>query len=143
MNFVIFDFEVFRYDTLLGCIVIDENDNKQTIQMWNEDDIRSFYALHIDDVWIGHNNKCYDNLILQAYQSKKSFCIRDLVGSHQFKTWDQLPLDPIYQFHKAKNSIDPQNRAAIDVGHLFKNALSSSKLNFSVEKDYVNRYTPL
>ena len=84
-----------------------------------------------------------DNLILQAYQSKKSFCIRDLVGSHQFKTWDQLPLDPIYQFHKAKNSIDPENRAAIDVGHLFKNALSLSKLNFSVEKDYVNRYTPL
>lgn len=66
MNFVIFDFEVFRYDTLLGCIVIDENDNKQTIQMWNEDDIRSFYALHIDDVWIGHNNKGYDNLILQG-----------------------------------------------------------------------------
>lgn len=65
MNLIIFDFEVFKYDTLLGIHLL-EDDKITTMQTWNLDEIRSFYNKHIDDIWVGHNISRYDNLILQA-----------------------------------------------------------------------------
>lgn len=63
MKFLVFDFEVFRYDTLLG--VYDVN-NKKYIQMWDKNQIIQYYNDNIDAIWIGHNNSHYDNFILQA-----------------------------------------------------------------------------
>ena len=46
MNIIIFDFEVFKYDTLLGVIELHNNEEK-LIQMWNLDDIKNyFYSWH-------------------------------------------------------------------------------------------------
>lgn len=64
-NFVIFDFEVFKYDVLLGCVVIDDK-GCSYYQTWSKEDIKSFYAENINAIWFGHNNKHYDNIILQA-----------------------------------------------------------------------------
>ena len=63
MKVLIFDFEVFRYDTLLG--VYDVN-RREYVQSWDRDEIRSFYESHRDYIWVGHNNSHYDNHILQA-----------------------------------------------------------------------------
>ena len=65
MNVVIFDFEVFKYDTLLGTLTIN-GDNLVYKQMWSLDEIKNFYKAHIDDIWVGHNNDAYDNHILKA-----------------------------------------------------------------------------
>lgn len=65
MNLIIFDFEVFKYDILLGVHLL-EDDKITTIQTWNLDEIRAFYNAHINDIWIGHNISRYDNLILQS-----------------------------------------------------------------------------
>ena len=65
MTLLIFDFEVFKYDTLLGVHLLHD-DTIETFQTWNLDDIRAFYSMHIDDIWVGHNISRYDNLILQA-----------------------------------------------------------------------------
>lgn len=65
MNLLIFDFEVFKYDTLLGAHIL-KDDKIITYQTWSLDDIRAFYKEHIDDIWVGHNISRYDNLILQA-----------------------------------------------------------------------------
>lgn len=65
MKIVIFDFEVFEHDVLLGAHIL--NDEKiETLQTWNLQEIRQFYDAHINDVWVGHNISRYDNLILQA-----------------------------------------------------------------------------
>lgn len=65
MKIIIFDFEVFKKDTLLGAIVLSDG-NKEIFQSWNLEEIKSFYNDHIDDIWVGHNNEFYDNFILQA-----------------------------------------------------------------------------
>lgn len=66
MKFIIFDFEVFRYDVLLGAIVLNNDKEPELFQSWSKDEIKEFYKNHIEDVWIGHNNSHYDNYILQA-----------------------------------------------------------------------------
>lgn len=65
MNIIIFDFEVFKYDTLLGVHILND-DNVTTKQTWNLKEICAFYEEHINDIWVGHNISRYDNLILQA-----------------------------------------------------------------------------
>ena len=63
MKIIIFDFEVFRYNCLLGCYLVNE---KRYFQTWEQSEIRKFYYDNLDAIWIGHNNGDYDNFILQA-----------------------------------------------------------------------------
>lgn len=63
MKILVFDFEVFKYDVLLG--VYDVN-TKQYIQLWDINKIKEYYKLNKDSIWIGHNNMGYDNFILQG-----------------------------------------------------------------------------
>ena len=86
-NIIIFDFEVFRYDSLLGAIVLSEK-GQELFQTWNEVEIRHFYTTHQDDIWIGHNNFKYDDIILEtiinggsAYKTSKNI----VNGTHFYK----------------------------------------------------------
>lgn len=63
MKIFIFDFEVFRYDVLLG--IYDVNNGKY-IQTWDKEEIKRIYKENLNTVWVGHNNEDYDNLILQT-----------------------------------------------------------------------------
>jgi len=85
MKFIIFDFEVFRYDVLLGAIVLNNNEDPELFQSWDKDEIKQFYKNHIEDVWVGHNNSHYDNYILQAilidedpYQTSKAIVTNNI-----------------------------------------------------------------
>lgn len=62
---IIFDFEVFKYDCLLGAKILD-GEKKTLIQTWDLNEIKQIYANNTDAIWIGHNNGGYDNFILQA-----------------------------------------------------------------------------
>lgn len=66
MKIIIYDFEVFRMDTLFGALIL--NDDKEIVyQTWDLNDIRQFYSDHQDDsIFVGWNSKYYDNLILEA-----------------------------------------------------------------------------
>lgn len=68
MQIIIFDFEVFKYDVLLGLYILDESDlsKKQLYQTWDKENIKKLYYLYQDAIWVGHNNKGYDNHILEA-----------------------------------------------------------------------------
>lgn len=70
MNLIIFDFEVYKYNCLLGAILIEEN-NTRIIQVWDKD-IKQFYLDNEDAIWIGHNNSHYDNYILQTIIKDKN-----------------------------------------------------------------------
>lgn len=71
MNIIIFDFEVFKYDTLLGALIYNEN-GYDVYQSWNLTDIIRFYQQHLNDIWVGHNNDGYDNHILNAILNGKN-----------------------------------------------------------------------
>ena len=45
MKIIIFDFEVFKYDTLFGGIVLD-NDKEEVVQTWDLDKFKDFYYSH-------------------------------------------------------------------------------------------------
>lgn len=62
---IIFDFEVFPHDTLLGAKVISDKQST-LIQTWDLEEIKAFYYENVDAIWVGHNNGGYDNFILQA-----------------------------------------------------------------------------
>ena len=68
MKLIIFDFEVFKYDVLLGLYIVDNEDRskKELYQTWDKEKIKKIYQLFQNDIWIGHNNKYYDNHILEA-----------------------------------------------------------------------------
>ena len=66
MRFIVFDFEVFRYDTLLGVKIIEKDKPSVYFQTWDLEKIKEFYSQNKESVWIGHNNSHYDNFILQA-----------------------------------------------------------------------------
>lgn len=63
MKILIVDFEVFKYDTLLG--VYDVNDDRY-YQTWNFGEMKEYYYRNQNAIWIGHNNADYDNNILSA-----------------------------------------------------------------------------
>lgn len=94
-NIIIFDFEVFKYDTLLGVKIL-QNDKIETLQTWNLSEMQQFYYDNKESIWIGHNNSGYDNFILQeVVNNKNSLEIKqksDDIISNNKKTYLNLPL---------------------------------------------------
>lgn len=90
MKILVFDFEVFKYDTLLG--VYDVNNNKY-IQLWDIDEIKKFYEFNKDAIWIGHNNSHYDNYILQAIiLNENPYKVSKLIITDDIKLKFKIPL---------------------------------------------------
>lgn len=69
---IIFDYECFMHESLLGTLIIDENNSQKFIQLWDFNEQINFFYEHQDDFWIGHNNQHYDNLILEAIVNGKT-----------------------------------------------------------------------
>lgn len=65
MNIIIFDYEVFTHDCLLGTLTINDDGSITIKQMWDLEEQRVFFEYHKDDLWVGHNNKHFDNIILE------------------------------------------------------------------------------
>lgn len=92
MSIIIHDFEVFKYDVLLGVIVVNETGEK-LIQFWGEKNILEFYNSHTHDLWVGHNNLEYDELILEAIVNGKDAykTSKSIIGS-KFRQRCHLPI---------------------------------------------------
>lgn len=102
MKILIYDFEIFRYDELLGVI---ELTNDQTVihQIWGKENIKRFILLHQDNLWVGHNNIGYDRHILEACLTNKNLYTvsKKLVNSSirprpQLKTYQYDTMYGIY-----------------------------------------------
>ena len=72
MKIIIYDFEVFKYDVLFGAYIVNADGSKTLYQSWDLEEIRGFYEINKNNIWIGHNIKEYDNLILQSIVEKKN-----------------------------------------------------------------------
>lgn len=62
---LIYDFEVFKYDVLMGVKELND-DGGIRYRLWGKEAIENFYYEHMEDIWVGHNNYGYDDLILQC-----------------------------------------------------------------------------
>lgn len=65
MNIIVYDFEVYKYDTLFGAKILNKNENYY-FQTWDLEKIKKFYFEHINDIYVGYNNNEYDDLIYEA-----------------------------------------------------------------------------
>lgn len=67
MKIVVFDYEVFKSNSLLGCLVYDEENNTEELfQSWDIEEMKEFFNSHRKDIWVGWNNSGYDNYLIQA-----------------------------------------------------------------------------
>ena len=48
-NIIIYDFEVFKYNTLLGAIIINDGEIN-LFQSWDLDEIKNFYKEHVREI---------------------------------------------------------------------------------------------
>lgn len=97
-NLIIFDFEVFKYDTLFGAKIINNN-NVQLYQTWNLEEIKEFYNNHKDNsIWIGHNNSGYDNWILSSIVRNKNPYekSKDIIENGRRFKFENLPIKLYY-----------------------------------------------
>lgn len=86
MRLCIFDFEVFRYDTLLGYGFVDlEKNSCDFKQTWDLEEMRRLYSESVNDtIWIGWNNNHYDDLIYEtAVENKMAPFVKskEIIGS--------------------------------------------------------------
>lgn len=88
---IIFDFEVFKYDCLLGTKIL-EGDSVKIYQTWDLEEIKKFYKECENDIWIGHNSIDYDSLILEAiYKNKNPYLKSKEIINGGFRNKSSIP----------------------------------------------------
>ena len=89
-SIVIFDFEVFKYDVLLGAILL-KNKEQKLIQLWDKDEIIKFFYSHTNSMWIGHNNQGYDNIIMDAIITGKNvYNVSTKIINERYKLYNSI-----------------------------------------------------
>lgn len=85
MKIFLYDYEVFKYDTLLGIYKVDLNTKSyEKLQTWDLDEIREIYKENVNDtIWIGWHSNHYDDLIYEAVVNfKNPYAVsKSLIGS--------------------------------------------------------------
>lgn len=130
MKFIVFDFEVFRYDVLLGAYIV--NDNKY-FQTWEPYKIREFYEEHKEDVWVGHNNSHYDNHILEAVLfGVNPYEISKLITEENYKSKLKIKLRyyDLMRWHFGSLKVIE--------GQMGKN-ISESEVDFNIDRPLTNK----
>ena len=59
-----YDFEVFKYDWLV--VIIDMDTEKTHVIHNDKDTLKEFFDSHSSSIWVGYNNKHYDQYILKG-----------------------------------------------------------------------------
>lgn len=61
---IFYDFEVFRYDWL--AVFVDVTRKKEYVIVNNPDELKALYEANRKDIWVGFNNKHYDQYIMKG-----------------------------------------------------------------------------
>jgi len=61
---LVYDFEVFKYDWMMGYAVLDER--KEGCICNDPEALKAFYKARINDIWVGFNSRNYDQYILKS-----------------------------------------------------------------------------
>ena len=60
----IYDFEVFKHDWMV--VIIDNNTLEKTTLINDSEQLKNFYTLNKDEIFVGYNSRNYDQYILKA-----------------------------------------------------------------------------
>lgn len=98
MNILVYDFEVFIHDWMV--VIINYDTKEKTIIINDPYQLRQFYELHIDDIWVGYNSRNYDQFILKGilkgldpHVINDEIIINDRKGYHVVPNSDEYPLN--------------------------------------------------
>lgn len=58
---IIYDFECFKNDTLLGALNEETN---EVIQLWSISSIKKYTKENLNNIWVGYNCEHYDKILL-------------------------------------------------------------------------------
>ena len=90
---IVYDFEVLRYDWLVVFKTL--SDQKYTIIHNNRNELEEFYNKNKNNLFVGYNNKHYDDLILKGILSKADpYVISKLIlsGESQYRIMKELKI---------------------------------------------------
>ena len=125
MKVIVFDFEVFKYDTLLGVYDVNE---KKFYQTWNLEEIRRFYWRNVNSIWVGHNNTDYDNIILQAILfNKNPYEVSQSIVNKEKRHYLNIKL-----YYYDLMSLHPTSLKAVEAS-VGKN-ISESEVDFNIDR---------
>ncbi|MDE6947560.1 MAG: hypothetical protein K2P14_10305 [Anaeroplasmataceae bacterium] len=65
---IIYDFEVFKHDTLLGTL---NEETGEIIQTWSIPEIKENTEANLNNIWVGYNCEHYDKILLHGILTKK------------------------------------------------------------------------
>ena len=127
---IIYDFEIFKYDSLLGAMVL-EKDGPVIYQTWDEREIRFFYQKHQNDVWIGWNSFGYDDLILEAIvEGKNAFKKSKEIITSRFKPKRKMKL---YSFDLMNTGLGKPT--SLKLTELISgNAIDTTEVDFNLDR---------
>lgn len=65
---IIYDFEVFQHDTLLGAM---NEETGEIVQLWDIPSIKDYTKKNLNNVWVGYNCEHYDKILLHGILTDK------------------------------------------------------------------------
>lgn len=129
MRIIAWDFEVFKYDTLFGAIVIDEQ-KEELYQTWNLDDMKAFYNQYQNDIWIGWNSNYYDDLILEAIIKGQDPYLKSVdIIKNKIK---QRPRFKLYSYDLLNSVLNPPSLKLTE--GLIGKSINTSEVAFDLER---------
>lgn len=133
MNLAIFDFEVFRYDTLLGYGFVNiETGTCGFKQTWDLDEIRKLYLDYGQNtIWIGWNSNHYDDLIYEAIvQNNVSPYVKskELIGS-RYKPYCKIPF---YGYDLLNGFLNPPSLKLTEA--LEGDSIDTTEVDFDIQR---------
>lgn len=129
MKFIVYDFEVFLHDWL---VVFKEIGKEHKVYVNDYEGVKDFYLKHKSDVFVGYNNRHYDDYVLKAILSD--------ISPKAISDWIITDEKPAYRFpglnkNITLNSLDLMQDNAGAVGISLKEI--ESNLGMSIEESDV------
>ena len=133
MNIAIFDFEVFRYDTLLGYGFVDLKTGKCTYkQTWNLNEMRELYNTYgADTIWVGWNSNHYDDLIFEAIvknQVSPFVKSKELIG----QKWKPFCRFPFFGYDLLNGFLNPPSLKLTEA--LEGDSIDTTEVDFDLQR---------
>lgn len=133
MNIAIFDFEVFRYDTLLGYGFVDLKTGECAYkQTWDLNEMRELYNTYgADTIWVGWNSNHYDDLIFEAIvknQVSPFVKSKELIG----QKWKPFCRFPFFGYDLLNGFLNPPSLKLTEA--LEGDSIDTTEVDFDLQR---------
>lgn len=133
MNIAIFDFEVFRYDTLLGYGFVDlKTGNIDFKQTWSLDEMRELYNTYAaNTIWVGWNSNHYDDLIYEVIVKNTMSPFvksKELIG----KKWKPFCRFPFFGYDLLNGFLNPPSLKLTEA--LEGDSIDTTEVDFDLQR---------